>query len=161
MKYLLTAATAAVLLLTACETPSPAAEAAGPPKAELPFVDFPGFDRNLATSLGAALPRVGVSFYDGVAPSALPERVQSWLAAVENGGGKVTIVPPPTAAGTRSPLMLLSALSSLWSASKMAREMAIRDQFKTARTYNAELHLKLDSRSQTVVDKVVFVQRQP
>ena len=150
-----------VLLTTVsgCETSPSQPEVTATPKAELQFVDLPGFDRELTGSLGAALPRVDVGFYDRITPSALPERLQTWLTAVENGGGKVKIVPPMPVAGTRSPLLLLSALTSLWTASKVARELAARQQFKTAQTYDAEMLLKIDDKGQTVVDKVVFVQR--
>lgn len=157
----------AVVLLTllaglpGCETsPNSAPRDGAPPKAELQFVDLPGFDKALADSLAAPLPRVQVGFYDRVAPSALPERLQNWLAAVENAGGTVKVTPPKSEVTSRNPLLILSALSSLWTASKIAREMAARQQFKTARSYDAELQLKAGDNGQTVVDKVVFVQRQ-
>lgn len=132
---------------------------AAPPKSELQFVDMPGFDKSLTGSLGAALPKVDVGFYDRVTPSALPDRLQNWLAAVEEGGGKVKVTPPKPVAGTRSPMLIVSAITSLWTASKIAREMAAREQFKAASAYDAEILLKLDEKGQTVVDKVVFSQR--
>ena len=130
------------------------------PKTQLQFVDLPGFDKALTGSLAASLPRVDVGFYDSVAPSALPERLQSWLAAVESGGGTVKVTPPKVVVTSRGPLLILSALTSLWTASKMARELSIRQQFKSAQTYDAELVLKFDDKGQTIVEKVVFVQRQ-
>ena len=81
---------ACVLLLaslTACETnpAQPARPVAA--KAELQFVDLAGFDRDLSASLSATLPRIEVAFYDRITPSAVPERLQHWMAAVELGGG--------------------------------------------------------------------------
>ena len=87
MKPFSAAALLILVSLTGCGTSPDAPPEAGPPKAELQFIDLPGFDKALNGSLDAALPRVGVDFYDQVAPSALPERLQSWLAAVETGGG--------------------------------------------------------------------------
>jgi hypothetical protein len=163
MKPLATSlAVALVVLATSlggCATGPTSKADAGPPKSELQFVDMPGFDKSLTGSLGAALPKVDVGFYDRITPSALPDRLQTWLAAVEEGGGKVKVTPPKPVAGTRSPLLIVSALTSLWSASKIAREMAAREQFKTAGAYDAEILLKLDDKGQTVVDKVVFSQR--
>lgn len=159
MKPFFVAALTLLACLSGCETSPEAPLDAGPPKAELQFIDLPGFDRALTGSLDAALPRVGVDFYDQVTPSALPDRLQNWLAAVETGGGKVKVVPPPPTVRTRSPLLLVSALTSLWTASKIARELAARQQFKAAQSYDAEILLKLDDKGQTLVEKVVFVQR--
>lgn len=157
----------AVVLLTlfagllGCEvSPNSAPRDGAPPKAELQFVDLPGFDNSLADSLAAPLPRVQVGFYDHVAPSTLPERLQNWLAAVENAGGTVKVIPPKPEVTSRNPLLIVSALSSLWTASKIARELAARQKFKTAQFYDAELQLKVGDNGRTVVDKVVFVQRQ-
>ncbi|MEY3253036.1 MAG: hypothetical protein RL227_2009 [Pseudomonadota bacterium] len=152
---------ACLLALGGCETSPHVPREPAIPKAELQFVDLPGFDSSLTSSLAAQLPQVGVGFYDRVTPNAIPERLQVWLAAVENGGGTIKVTPPPKAAvTTRSPLLLLSALSSLWTASKMAGELRARQQFQAAQSYDAELVLKLDDKGGTVLDKVIFSQRQ-
>lgn len=150
---------ALALLLTACESNPTQPASAGPPRPELQFVDLQGFDRDLAASLQAPLPQVAVAFYDRVTPSALPPRLEQWMAAVESGGGTVTVVPPKPSVTSKSPFMLISAISTLWSASKMASEMAARAQFKAAGAYDAQIILKLDDKGESVVDKVVFLQR--
>ena len=78
----------AVLALVACSwglvacTSEPVAHIGSTlPKAEIQFVDLQGFDRDLGNSLSNALPKVEVAFYDRIAPSALPERLQHWMAA--------------------------------------------------------------------------------
>ncbi len=129
------------------------------PLAQLQFVDLQGFDRDLAASLAAPLPSVDVAFYDRVTPSALPERLQKWMAAVEAGGGSVKILPPPSAVTAKSPFLLISLASSLWTANKMAKEAAVAAHFRAAHTYNADVQLKVDDKGDTVVDKVVFSQR--
>lgn len=147
------------LLLAACGAGPGVTAAEGPPKPQLQFADLQGFDRDLAHSLRAPLPQVDVAFYDRIPPSALPERLQLWMASVEAGGGKVEIVPPkPTLTG-RSPFLLISAISSLWTASKVAKEMATKAQFDSAKAYDAQILLKVDDKGDTVVDKVVFVHR--
>lgn len=160
MKRSLLALFALLLSLGGCETSPNVSREPATPKAELQFVDLPGFDASLTSSLTAQLPQVGVGFYDRVTPSAIPERLQVWLAAVESGGGTIKVTPPKAAVNTRSPLLLLSALSSLWTASKMASELRARQQFQVAQSYDAELLLKLDDKGGTVVDKIIFSQRQ-
>ncbi len=82
-------AMAIILVLVAsvgCSSTPLAAQSANPPKADMQFVDLQGFDRELGSALSAPLPRVDVAFYDRVSPNALPERLQRWMASVENGG---------------------------------------------------------------------------
>ena len=159
MKGNLTIALALMLVLAACESNPTQPASAGPPKPELQFVDLQGFDRDLATSLRAPLPQVDVAFFDRITPSAMPPRLEQWMAAVEAGGGAVTVVPPKPSVTSKSPFMLISAISTLWSASKMAKEMSAKAQFKAAGAYDAQIILKLDDKGESVVDKVVFLQR--
>jgi hypothetical protein len=147
-----------ILMLVACES-TPRDGSTNPPKSELQFVDLQGFDRDLSASLSAPLPNVDVAFYDRVAPSALPERLQHWMAAVEAGGGNITVVPPKSTVTAKNPLLLLSTITSLWNASKMAREASTRAQFQSAQAYDAQILLKQDDRDDSVVDRVVFIQR--
>lgn len=155
-KLVLTAVMA--LALVACES-NPNQSTAAPPKAELQFVDLQGFDRDLSGSLSAPLPKVDVAFYDRVAPSALPERLQQWMAAVEDGGGTVKVIPPKSSVTAKSPFLLLSAISAFWSASKTAKEVSAKAQFNAAHAYDAEIILKQDDKGNSIVDKVVFTQR--
>lgn len=147
--------------LSACESnPSqPSSTAAAPPKAELQFVDLQGFDRDLSGSLSAPLPKVDVAFYDRVVPSALPERLQAWVAAVEAGGGTVKVIPPKSTVTAKNPFLLISAISTLYSASKMAKDMATKAQFKAAQAYDAEIILKGDDRGESIVERVVFTKK--
>jgi len=150
---------ALICALIACESNPTQPANPHPPKAELQFVDLQGFDRDLAGSLSAPLPKVEVAFYDRITPSALPERLQHWMASVESSGGTVKVVAPSTGITAKNPFLLMSAVSSLWSASKTVKEASKQAQFKAAEAYDAEIILKQDDKSGTVVDKVVFVQR--
>ncbi len=145
--------------LAACGSSPSNTAPSSPPQAEMQFVDLQGFDRDLYASLSAPLPKVDVAFYDRITPSALPERLQSWMAAVEAGGGKVTVVPPKSSVTARDPFLLISAISSLWSASRMAKEAAVKAQFASAQAYDAQIILKKDDKGDSMVDKVVFTQR--
>jgi hypothetical protein len=147
------------IALSACATDSTQRAQAQAPRSSLEFVDYQGFDSELAKSLAAPLPVVDVAFYDRITPSALPPRLQQWMAAVEAGGGTVKVVPPAGGFSAKSPLMLLGAVSSLWSVSKTVEEVATRAQFRAARAYNAEIVLKADEQGGLIVDKIVFRQR--
>jgi hypothetical protein len=155
----LAASLALSVLLSACVARPIEPANTEPPKAALQFVDLQGFDRELASSLSATLPTVDVAFYDRVSPSALPPRLQSWMASVEAGGGSVKVVPPPSTVAAKSPLLLLGLVTSLWTASKMAREMSSKAQLNVAKDYDANILLKTDDKGESVVDKVVFVKR--
>lgn len=147
------------VLLAACNSNPPVPEVAVEPKPNLSFVDLQTFDRDLSSSLKAPLPAVDVAFYDRITPSTLPERLQKWMASVEAGGGSVKIVPPKSTVTAKNPFMVISAATSLWSANKMIKEAAVEDQFKLAKSYDAEIRLKVDDKGDTLVDRVVFVQR--
>lgn len=151
----------AVISLSACQTNATAQTSNEAPKPAIAFVDLQGFDAELSQSLAAPLPNVQVSFYDKVTPSALPLRLQTWLSSVEAGGGKVKVIPPKSDISAKDPFLLMSLASSLWSASKMAKEMAVKAQFNAAQAYNAELVLKDDGTGQSVIERVVFVRRTP
>jgi hypothetical protein len=144
--------------MTACQTTSEQATTAQPPRPKIDFLDLQLFDRELGRSLGAPLSTVEVGFLDRTSPNRIPERMQLWMAAVEDGGGQVKVTPPPVPFGTRSPVMLIGAIASLWSASKAVSEMAQKAQYERARRYNAEVVLKLDQ-GETVIDRIVFSQR--
>jgi len=145
--------------LGACSPNLLQSESPKAPKHELKFVDLQAFDRDLANSLSAPLPKVDVTFYDRIVPSALPERLQPWMASVESGGGTVTVVPPKSSVTAKSPFLVLGAISSLWSATKVARELSAKAQFNAAHAFDAEIILKQDDKGETVVDKVAFIQR--
>lgn len=159
MKIRFTGLVVLALLLGACGTDSPVPATATAPKSDLRFVDLQGFDQELSSALSAPLPKVDVAFYDRITPSAMPERLQQWMASVEAGGGTVKVTPPKSTVTSKNPFLLISAATTIWSASKMAKEMAVKNQFKAAQSYDAEIVLKVDDKGDTLVDKVVFVQR--
>ena len=130
-----------------------------PASSDLRFVDLQKFDKELHSSLSQPLPQVEVAFYNEVTPNQIPDRLQNWMAAVENGGGTVKVIPPPSDIKPKDPFLLLSLASTLWSASKTAKEISTGSLFKSAQKYDAQILLKTDSKGVSVVDKIIFVQR--
>ncbi len=154
-----TALALGALTLGGCAAPTGANEQAAAAKDQVQFLDIASFDKTLSASLSAPLAKVDVAFVDVVKPSAMPERLQKWMASVEAGGGKVSITEPKSELQGRSVFALVSAATTLWSASKMAASFARDSQFKAAQAYNAEIVLKRDTSGDSVVDKVVFTKR--
>ena len=148
-------------LLCACETAGVTPTASPPPKPAIQFVDLQGFDADLSNALGTQLPRVQVGFYDRITPSALPVRLQTWLSSVESGGGKIKVTPPKSDITAKDPFLLLSLISSLMSASKIAKQVAVQTQFAPAHAYDAEVVLTDDGSGQSIVSQVVFSRRAP
>jgi hypothetical protein len=150
---------AAVTLVTGCKTAPREETNKNSAKPELQFLDFQSFDKDLQNSLAAPLPSVEVTFLDRVSPNVIPDRLQKWMAAVEADGGQVQVIEPPPAFAPKDPFLLVSIVSSLWSASKVVREAAQSSQFNAAKGYDAKLILKNSEQGGTVVEKVVFVAR--
>lgn len=149
---------AVALGLAACQATVGPLATDGPAQPRIEFLDLQSFDRELSRSFSAPLEQVQVSFHDRTSPNKIPDRVQAWMAAVEEGGGQVKVISPPAPFESRSPLLILGAITSLWSASKTAAEMAAKAQYRSAGRYNAEVVLKLD-KGETVIDRIVFSQR--
>ena len=59
-------------------------------KPAIPFLDLPRFDKELAQALNAGQSEVGVSFYSKVTPNEVPVRLQKWLSAIEQSGGRLS-----------------------------------------------------------------------
>jgi len=146
-------------LVAGCKTMPSLEKDSNLAKPELQFLDFQSFDKDLQNSLSAPLPKVEVTFLDRVSPNVIPDRLQKWMAAVEADGGQVQIIEPPPAFAPKDPFLLVSIVSSLWSASKVVREAAQSNQFKAAKGYDAKLILKNSEQGGTAVEKIIFVAR--
>ena len=102
-----------LLAVSGCQTLPEQAAQARPPQPRIEFLDLQMFDRELGRSFAAPLSTVEVQFLDRTSPNRIPERMQLWMAAVEDGGGQVKVTPPPVPFGSRSPALLIGAIASL------------------------------------------------
>lgn len=150
---------AVFLLLSACTANNPPTPGKAMAKPELTFVDLQSFDRELMAALSEPLPMVEVAFFDRVTPSALPDRLQHWMVSVEAGGGTVKVVSPKPSVTPRDPFLIISLLSTLWSASDMFKSLSNQSHYKSAQGFDAEIVLKMDNRGDAVVDRVVFLKK--
>jgi hypothetical protein len=157
MKQLL-AATCLILLTACANAPDPATATAKPSVA---FIDLTGFDRELHQSLGAKLAVVDVPFTANTSATAMPERVQQWLHAVEKGGGEVKVTPPHSSVTAKNPLLLLSLVSGVWNSIKVAKAVQSYELHKPAQSYDAEIVLKISDQGDRLVDKILFTERKP
>ncbi len=163
LQYGIAALISAFLLgLTGCATP---ANTSSPPhapvvaKPQLDFVDLQSFDRELGAALSASLPKVEVAFYDRITPSALPERLQQWMTSVQAGGGTVKVVPAASTVTAKNPFLLLSLLSSLWTASEAVKALSAQQHHLVAQAFDAQIILKADDRGDSLVDRVIFTKK--
>lgn len=132
------------------------------PSPSLTFLDVQKFDRDLAASLDAGIERVEVSFYDPVSPNALPERLQKWVAATQAQGGRFTVEPPPGEPRPKSPMALISLLSSAFSGAKGLLAIQQDRALASAKKRDMVLMLERDAKTQKVqVAKLVFVKASP
>jgi hypothetical protein len=159
---------ASIALLSACES-VPDTKAAGSPtatntnavlaKPALEFIDLAGFDRELGASLAAKLPNVNVAVVNTVEAHHIPERIQAWLHAVEDGGGTVTVSPPKSNVTAKNPLILLSVVSGIWNSVKAHKAVKAFELHRPARAYDAEILLKINDQGDRLLDKIIFTER--
>jgi hypothetical protein len=153
------------LLLAACANQQPAtalsSSASAPAKPALEFIDVASFDRELGNSLAAKLPSVNVAVVSSTSATAMPERLQTWLHAVEASGGTVTVSPPKSTVAAKNPLLLFSLVSGVWNSIKVSKAIQTYETHKPARTYDAEIVLKISEQGDRLIDKIIFTERKP
>lgn len=147
------------LLLTACASNAPYTTDKALAKPELTFVDLKSFDRELTASLSEPLTKVEIAFFDKVTPSALPDRLQHWMVSVEAGGGSVKVLPAKPSLAPKNPFLIISLVTSLWSASDMFKSVSDQTYYKSAHAFDAEIVLKIDEKGDSVIDRVIFIKK--
>lgn len=146
-----------LLLLDGCASTSE-----GPPAASGPllFVDAAAFDRDLARRVASSQASVDLRFFSPVSPNRIPERLQTWLGAVERHGGMVDVQAPVGELTPRSPALIVSLLGTAWTGIKLLREMRDDDMHAAVRGRDAVLVLERDPSTQVVVvGRIEFRQR--
>ena len=130
-----------------------------PAKPQLEFADLSSFDHELNSALTAKLHAVNVTVVNNVNATHIPERMQAWLHAVEAGGGVVTVSPPKSTVAAKNPLLLLTIVSGIWNGIKATQALKSYEAHKSARTYDAEIVLKISPEGERLIDKVIFTER--
>ncbi|MGE4298015.1 MAG: hypothetical protein AB7E47_08305 [Desulfovibrionaceae bacterium] len=116
---------------------------------EVSFFDSFSFDRQLSNSLRAGFPQVSVVFPATITINSIPPRLEKWLSVVEQGGGKVTLVPVRD--GEKG--ILSEVLSLFVKVIDYIKEKAI---YSPATGYDLELHYKQGS---GIVLQALFIQK--
>jgi len=122
----------------------------------IPFLDLPRFDKELAQALSADQTEVGVRFYGKVTPNEVPVRLQKWLTAIEQSGGRLDVTPPPGDVAPRNPVLLLGLVSGLWSALKTWGEIKDSQVLQAAAGHQARLVLNKTEAGEVFIERVVF-----
>ncbi|WP_027474974.1 hypothetical protein [Curvibacter gracilis] len=131
-------------------------EASAVARPAIPFLDLPRFDKELAEALQADQAEVGVSFYGKVTPNDVPVRLQKWLTAIEQSGGRLDVSPPPGDVTPRNPALLLGLVSGLWSALKTWGEIKDSQVLQAAGGHQARLVLNKTAGGEVFIERVVF-----
>lgn len=146
------------LLLQGCAAPPPHGNMpASAAQAQLTFIDIGRFDTELASSLSSGHPSVDILFYEKISPNKLPDRLQHWLTAVENSGGKVRVELPPQDPPSRSILTVLGLLGTAYSALKDYMAQQPPRIFQAAKGRDAVINLERGPSGELVVGKIQFV----
>lgn len=99
MKKILCSLLLIILNLTACSTNQQTGRLDNPsavPEKKIDLIDSEVFDYKLGLSLGRNLPAVEVNVISPFSTNEIPERIEKWLSAVDQHGGKVELKLDPT-----------------------------------------------------------------
>lgn len=128
--------------------------AAGSPVV-LTFNDIQTFDKEMEKSLKGNPEKVTVVVEDRVPLKEMPPRVDKWLAAVDNGGGKVNVKSDVPELRTRA----LPLLGAAFTAYQFFKESAKDAQYDAAKAYDATVIYKRDANGDRVVDRIEMSRR--
>lgn len=143
------------------QPPPPVAQTAKPaaPVASTPvvFSDLPTFDRELAKSMAGAKAPVTVTSADRILLQKMPPRLEKWLAAVDDSGGRIeTQSVDQGAVQTRAIGLIFGIISAV----RAAREFARDNVYADARKYDAKIFYRTDPGGDRVIERVEWVPRQ-
>ena len=122
---------------------------------QVTFNDLQAFDRLLEKSLKSDSEKVVVVMEDRVPLKEMPQRVDKWLAAVDNNGGKVNVKSDTPEIRTRALPLLGIAISAY----QFFKENAKDAHYEAARDYDATVVYKRDPNGDRVVDRIEMTRR--
>lgn len=143
--------------------PVEAPAVAAPAPMIVSFIDLQAFDDDLNDQLGKAGERlIEIEFYTQVTPNQIPSRIERRLAALRKEGGRVGVVQPQSASGTRSITAAVGLFSGLWNFMKTFEAAANeRALVRSVRDRDADIVLERDSQGAYFIRKIVFKKRPP
>lgn len=130
--------------------------AAKPPT--IPFNDIQSFDSKLNGTLAKRPEKLVVTLEDRVTLKEMPTRINKWLTAVDNTGGKVVVLPLDSGEKQEIKTRALPLLS-LFSVFGALREFVGNMTYSPAKDYNAVIYYKRDDTGDRLVDHVEMVRR--
>lgn len=158
---------------SAQDTPPPAAQAADPaapaapaapvaeppapppPPASVVFLDSSLFDNALSNQLSSGKEQVEVAITGKISLNSIPARMDKWITAVATKG---EVALTQQADAPLKPKFVLGLLPTIFTFIKMARA---ENLIEPATKYNASIQYHLDRGGEAVIDKIVFVKKQP
>lgn len=135
----------------------PAAPAAPAARPHVVFSDLPTFDHELAKSLSNAKDPVVVTSADRITLREIPPRLEKWLAAVDDSGGKIETLPADPA---ELQPRFIGLLFTLIGAIRQVRELAKAQQYAEARNFDVKIFYRTDNTGDRVVERVEWIRRQ-
>ena len=121
------------------------------------FSDLAAIDRALAQSLTDAKSPVVVTSADHISMRQMPPRLEKWLAAVDDSGGRIETQSIDPSEPQRRFLGLIIALIG---AIRQAREFVKQEQSAEARNFDAKIFYRRDANGDRVMERVEWVRRQ-
>jgi hypothetical protein len=122
---------------------------------DLSFMDAQYFDQAVADLMQQSASQINVGLPTRFTTNKVPERLDKWLSAVQNSGGKVQLKPTSEA---KSANLALETL--LYAAYSIYETYQANLMYSPASNYNAVLYYsKAIGSEDTWIEKVVFTQR--
>jgi len=131
-----------------------------PPKPVVTFIDLQKFDDQLSASLSEIKDPVAVNFYSPVTPNEIPQRMQKWLAMIEQSGGKVNVTTPDGEPSPKDPTIIFSLFGSMYSGIKaLIGKFDSMSMENIARSRDANILLGRNTQGNLYIQKIEFKAR--
>lgn len=135
----------------------PSTQTAPAARGPVVFADLPTFDRQLAQTLSGTKDPVVITSADRITLRQMPPRLEKWLAAVDEGGGRIEMQSAdPGEMQARS----LGLVMALIGAIREARALAQQQQYAEARQFDAKIYYRLDAGGDRVLERIELTRRQ-
>ena len=131
-----------------------------PPKPIVTFIDLQKFDDQLSSSLSGIKDPVAVNFYSPVTPNEIPQRMQKWLAMIEQSGGRIDVTSPAGEPTPKDPTIIFSLFGSMFSGIRaLIGQYDSMNMEKIAKNRDANIMLGRNSQGNIYIQKIEFKQR--